>query len=378
MKKIILCAENFAFGPIGKLLTVADQLKKNNYELTFIGYGTTFQLVKQTNIDNVIELDTNGKDFEDLAKKHFEESDLIISCMDRASILLAKKLGKATIWLDTLFWWWDEIPESLFDVDMYIKQNSLNDEVNLNRYGNKIKNLKSVGPIVDLSPIANKNLKNQVLVCYGGMEADGWYKVGKDTNYPYVITELLVKKVDFSKYNQVIFTGNERIIDDLSSKYNNEKFIFKTYPHHKFIQELVNSKIVLMTPGLETPLEAFAYDVPTIFLPPSNSSQYVQLDDFRKFGAALMSVHFKDFYEELDFKGKNLYEMMIIFLNQLKQFESDQIVLDKVVCIINSYMKDKSLANKQLEGQRDYIKRLGNNGLNETLDLIENFIMRTP
>lgn len=244
----------------------------------------------------------------------------------------------------------------------------------MKRYGEKIKNLKSVGPIVDLDSLINRSINNQALVNYGGMEAAGWYQVGKDSNYPYVITELLVKKVDFSSFDKVIFTGNERIISELDKKYGNSKFIFKTLPHRFFTQELANSKLVLTTPGLETPLESFTYQVPTIFLPPSNSSQYVQLDDFNKNGAAYMALHFKDYYLELNFKDKNLKEMMVIFLEELKRFENDRKALENVSSRINDFISNKQLQVKQVEGQKKYLERVGKNGLNSALEIINSFL----
>lgn len=371
--KIVLCAENFAFGPVGKLLTVVDKLE-GDFEFTFVGYGTAFQLAKLGNIKNVYEINTDSHEFESLAREHFQGADLIISCMDRASIILAQKMDIPTIWLDTLFWWWDEIPEYLFNVNLYLKQNSLNDSRNLEKYKDKIKNLQSVGPIVDLTPMTITEKKNQVMICYGGMEADGWYKVGKDTNYPFIITELLINKVDFSKFEKVIFSGNERIINELRERFENSKFKFETYPHNTFVEKLVSSELVLMTPGLETPLEAFVYNIPTIFLPPSNSSQYAQLDDFRSLGGAEMSIHFKDYYEKLDLERKSLVEIMQMFLIQLQVFEKDDNVLNEVAEKINKMINDKKLIADQLKGQQNYIARLGNNGLSEAINKITKLI----
>jgi len=96
-KNIILTAENFAFGPIGKLLTVAEKINKEDYSLTFVGYGTAYQLAKSSSIRNVLEINTDSSDFTKLAGQSFDKADLIISCMDRSSIRLAQSLNKPTI-----------------------------------------------------------------------------------------------------------------------------------------------------------------------------------------------------------------------------------------------------------------------------------------
>jgi len=60
MANIILTAENFAFGPIGKLLDVAKLLKDRNHKLTFAGYGTSYQLAKNFPFDTLLEIDTDN------------------------------------------------------------------------------------------------------------------------------------------------------------------------------------------------------------------------------------------------------------------------------------------------------------------------------
>jgi hypothetical protein len=154
----------------------------------------------------------------------------------------------------------------------------------------------------------------------------------------------------------------------LDAKYGNEKFIFKALPHNTFIQELANSQISLMVPGLETPLEAFSYRIPTIFLPPSNSSQYVQLDYFINRGAATMSVHFTDYYPRLNFEGKNLGEMLQIFLEQLHIFEKDGIVQSDVAKKVNNFIHSKELYDTQIVAQEKFIDMLGGNGTEKMLE----------
>lgn len=301
MAKIIAIAENYAYGPVGKLLTVTKKLIENGHEIIFIGEGTAYQLGSKEPFNKILKINTNSENFQKETENIFKDTDLLLSCMDRSSVIYAEKLHIPTIWLDTLFWWYDEIPDYMLNVDCYIKQNTLNDEVNYKKYADKMKNLHSVGPIVDLTPLKKVQKKNQILVAYGGMEGEGVFKVGVDSHYPYIVTDLLVNKVDFSKFDKVVFTGNERIIKELEEKYGNEKFIFCSMSHDNFIKELIDSQLSLMVPGLETPLEAFSYRIPTFFLPPLSSSQYVQLNDFIDRDATVNYVHFADFYPKLDF-----------------------------------------------------------------------------
>jgi len=374
MVRIIVVAQNYAFGPIGKLLTITPYLKKAGHEIHFIGEGTAYQLGSKEDFDSISRIDTDSPDFEEKMGDAFKKANILLSCMDMSSIRLAQKVGLPTIWLDTLFWWRNEIPDYILNVDCYIKQDSVSDDRNKQLYGPKIKNLKSVGPLVDLSVLETRREKNQVIVAFGGMEAKGWYKVGKETNYPFLLKKLL-ELVDFSEYESVLITGNERVIKEMDSmKKTNHKFIFQTLQHSKFAQELANSKLAIMAPGLETPLEAFSYNVPTIFLPPSNASNYMQLNSFIQENVATMKIHFTDYYDEIQMLDKGFRERLYLYLEQLHIFEQDTKAQEDVVKKLNSFVKNKQLQAAQAIRQKEYIERLRGNGIKDCVDIMTSFI----
>ncbi len=374
MTKIIVTAENFAFGPVGKLLTITKQLQNKGYHITFIGEGTSFQLANKENFDRIIKFDTTKPNYPKEIKDVFAESDFLLSCMDFLSARYALSISKPVIFLDILFWWRNSLPKFIFNVDYYIKQDTLDDSKNVLRYSKKIKNLLSVGPIVDLSALDATKKENQVLVAYGGLEAKGMYEVGVNTNYPDLITDLIIKNVNLENFDRVVFTGNEIVLNDLSKKYSSKKYQFKTLSHYDFLKEINKSKLVLMTPGIETPIEVFSYGVPAIFLPPSSSSNYVQLDSFIENGVALMSTHFTDFYKHMNLLGKNHKKGRDLFIAQLNVFEKDKPAQKMVAEKLNKYIQDRVLQKKQILNQKKYIEGLGGNGTKETLKVINKFI----
>lgn len=373
MARIVVVAQNYAFGPIGKLLTITSHLEAARHEIHFIGEGTAYQLGSREKFDKITKIDTDSLSFEKKMAMEFKNADILLSSMDMSSIKLAQKVGLPAIWLDALFWWRKEIPDYILNVDCYIKQNSVNDNLNLKKYGPKIKNLKSVGPLVELSVLKSRKIKNQVLIAFGGMEAKGWYRVGKESHYPYIMMSLL-GKVDFSDFESVIVTGNERIIRQLSSQGKNSKFTFKTLQHSEFIKELANSSLAIMAPGLETPLEAFSYEVPTIFLPPSNASNYMQLNSFIKDGVALMKIHFIDYYNKIPMLDKGFRERLSMYLDQLHLYEKDSKAQKDTVSRLNNYVKDKKLQKQQVQKEKQYILRHKGNGVDACLDIIDKFI----
>lgn len=376
MSKIIATAENYAFGPASKLVTVCQRLIDEGHEVSFVGEGTAYQLASKLNFKRVYRFDTDSKEFMVWGREIFSKADVLLSSIDRSSVILAKQVGLPVIWLDMLFWWWDNIPEYLLDVDLYIQQYSVKNERNMKRYKNKIANMKIVGPIIDTS---HKGLpiKKQLLVAFGGTEAAGWYKIGKDSNYPYTISKLIVENIDTRKYKTVIFAGNENIMSDLNNKYGTNKFQFKILSHDEWLKEMASSSDLLVHPGLETVLEVMEYKRPAFYLPPDNSSAYVELDEFRsqKIADKSNSIHFSDYYHHQKLLGRNLRVIMNDFMKEMRKFESSTEILEDCADRINSYLQSpETLKNKQIERQNSCIDNLGGNGLNQTIKIIDQYL----
>src|SRR3989339_360903 len=122
MAKLVLTAENYAFGPIGKLLYVADLLKNKGHKLIFAGFGTSLQLAKKFPFDEIHEIDTDNPKSNSALQAVISQSDALISSMDLSSVIVANRQRKIVVWLDCLVWFWDDITEAVFGVDLYIKE----------------------------------------------------------------------------------------------------------------------------------------------------------------------------------------------------------------------------------------------------------------
>ena len=378
MARLLLTAENFAFGPIGKLLTVADLLKKRGHELVFAGFGTSLQLANDYPFDAVYEIDTDNSNSRNKLKKIISEVDMLISSMDLQSVLLAKDLGKPTVYIDCLFWFWEDIPKPLFDIDLYVREKSINDVKdceNEKKFKLKIKNLYSVGPII--SEIKKENRIHQAIVSYGGGEASHWYKVGRDTNYPDVMTSILVNYVDWKSFDRVIIATGKHILKHLSSKFKNTQFEFTNCSSHfGFLKEMSKSEIILTTAGLVTTQEAFQSETPLIFLPPSNNSHYVLLDELRDQIPDIPSVHLADFMSRLDLRGKPEEESIPAVMNQLRMLENSPILQTKLGEKINLLVKTRDKWSElSVNNNKRFMKNLGQNGAKDVVDKIETILL---
>lgn len=374
MAKLVLTAENFAFGPIGKLLDLVDLLKEQGHLLTFAGFGTSLQLAKKFPFDSIYEIDTDNPESNTKLESIISQADMLISSMDIPSIKIAERLGVLTTWVDCLFWFWDSIPESVLNVDLFIKERLMNEAVNEKKYADKIKNLVTVGPII--GRMNNEKRKNQVLISYGGGEAPYWYKAGRDTNYPSVMTSILLKSVDWSKFDKVIVATSERIASDLAEKFPNTPFQFTTLAHDKFLEELSSSEVILITPGLVTAELSFESGTPTIFLPASNNSQYLQLDQFIEMGLAPAHAQLSRFMSPLKLAGVPLVDSTQMVLKQLKEFEQSDEIKQRVGKYINELIEKRGeWSDEFVSNGRTFIKSLGGNGASAAVANIEQVLV---
>lgn len=377
MARIVAAAENFAFGPAGKLMTVVERLADRGHDITVVGAGTAYEIASRSPAVRVVRRDTDAPDFAELAADLFRAADLIVSCMDRASVRLARKTGRPVVWLDTLFWWWDEIPEDMLDVDLYLVQRSLPSSRNTALYAHRIPALREVGPIVDLRHKcrgAKGRGAGQLLVAFGGGEAAGWYRLGVDTRYPYVMSRALIAGLDVSSFSRVLVTGNAAVMDELSTADNPRAFFFACLGHDEFLRQLGRSDALLTVPGLETPLEGWAYGVPTLFLPPSNSSQYVQLDEYRARGVAAASVHLRDMLPALELRDRPLRESMSEFLAQLQEFEREPPLVTAAVDRVSACLNDRRRWPALVAAGNRYLAALGGAGTQPAVAEIERLL----
>jgi hypothetical protein len=370
--RIVAAAENFAFGPAGKLMTVVERLAEDGHDITVICTGTAYEIASRSRVVRVVRQDTDAADFAQVAAGMFCAADLVVSCMDRASVRLARETGRPVAWLDSLFWWWDEIPDELLDVDLYLVQRSLPSPRNTARYGHKIRALREVGPIVDLRHRGRPS--GQLLVAFGGGEAPGWYRLGIDTWYPFVMCRALVAGLDISSFSRVLVTGNAAAMNQLATDDKLGVFSFACLGHDDFLRELGRSDALLTVPGLETPLEGWAYGVPTAFLPPSNSSQYVQLDEYRARGVATASVHLRDMLPPLELRDRSLRDIMPEFLGQLRAFEHQHSLVNKTVERISGYLSDRARWPALVAEGKRYLAALGGAGTQAAVSEIERLL----
>ncbi|MBU1164782.1 hypothetical protein KKA15_04445 [Patescibacteria group bacterium] len=375
MAKILVTAENFAFGPIGKILPIARELKEHGHELSFAGYGTSLQLANKFSFSKIYAIDTDEKNNTEKLCNIICENDLLISSMDISSVKLAKQKNVPVVWVDCLFWFWNNIPSEILNVDLFIVENSLNNSINKKKYFHKIKNVKLVGPIVGKTKKSERDKK--ALVSFGGAEALYWYQVKRKTGYPYVMTEIFTKMIDWGEFDFITIATNQKIVNYLKKEYQDPRFNFECIPYQDFLSELATTEILITTPGLVAAEAAFYYQTPTIFLPASNNSQYIQLDKYRDLGLGIASIHLSDYMPRLELNGIPPHDSIRQVMEQLSTFEKSKKLREKVGFKINELIQNRAeWSEKSVRNGEEFIKSKGGNGIDKAVELIEKLIVK--
>ncbi|MFA6268526.1 MAG: hypothetical protein WCW13_05395 [archaeon] len=366
MKPInILCdAVPFCFGPISKIISVAEHLYSNNAKLTLLAFGTSKELGTKSKLFNIV--DCNSENPQDLEnhKSLFNEADVFITSMNTTATEFALNLGKPVIYIDSLFWMWDSIPETFAKIDKYFVQNFFNSKESLGKYP-FLKNVEFVGPIIDDSQPIQNTKEDFVLVNFGGMES-ALIQIGKNSNYPFIIGKIIIDELEKSG-QEAFICGNDKVLQKLlHDKPKNVHIGGKS--HKEFLELLRKTKLLITTPGLTTSFEAFHYGAPTVFLPPENYSQFLNLKEFRKQKVAQYSFHWMDIYPNLNLvAGEDETAGVCKVLEAIKKFETDTESKHKLEQFINTILSTQEF---DADNQQEYLNSLGKNSSKYIADYI--------
>ena len=376
MATILATAEPFAFGPVGRLISILKPLSKH-HQIHFFGSGSALNLAQKEDYQVIRNIHPTSKRYKDSIKSLAKQADIFISSLDRPSVLtLSSQLP--TVYIDGLFWLWQELPGYLKSVDAYIRVQSHIQNPQSTKLAKSIKNLITVGPIIDYSINNSPRLKT-LLINFGGLTAKGWYSL-KDNPYHLVFTKLLLDHVHLDNFNHVYIVSNQSAIEQLNNNFKSNlprKVKLLNLSHDQFVDKLSNSTLLISSPGGQTSMEAFASRTPTFFLPPNNDTQYLWLKSFKSHHAAQESIHWEHFYKPLNIFNSSPKTTISKLFQYLDNFSQDQDKQAQITDAINRFIKISSTQKKQVRAQDKYFQSLGGNGLSKATAVIEKIIAKS-
>ncbi|OTA21701.1 hypothetical protein Xbed_00451 [Xenorhabdus beddingii] len=289
---IIFDADPFCFGPISTTLNVVDKLKRRNKlipgtQFILLGTLTSSQLgQKSSSFDVIYECDTTSITELSRYSELISGASLYISNTNPNSINFVAQLGTPIIYIDTLFWMWDNLHVDLHQTEKTFIQDFHGIERNIEKFHDKLGDYQVIPPILpdSLQPDSLQKYRldapppEGVLITLGGIDT-----VYVDTtDFYYHFLQELLSIPNLQNETNITIAGGGKTIVNLANRFA------KTHPHihigcfarQDFLQKLDRARKVLSNPGLTTFYECMTLNKDVFFLPPQNYSQQLQLDVF--------------------------------------------------------------------------------------------------
>lgn len=165
--KVMALTTNFGFGPVSKLNTIINELKKEMPDtfIDFYGNGISKEYLGQNhNIENFYDLDSD-KDFDEVAR-NINNYDVVINVMNIDILKYCNNKSAKMYFIDSLSMLWNKSFDGSKNIDMYFIQDFFG---NIKNIENMNVNYQIVGPIVDIPIIKNREKKNILLINFSGL-----------------------------------------------------------------------------------------------------------------------------------------------------------------------------------------------------------------
>jgi hypothetical protein len=272
--RLLLNAEPFGFGPSAAIAAFFPFLRPHFEKIGYLGKKHTLDLQKDLAYDALHDMTGTPKYRRREAYADvFSRYDVLLTAMDHKVAEAAQAAGLKVYYYDALTWYWPRIPSAAQKSDLYIAQDFWGVRERLARDFAHDAPIECVPPIVAIPERAQE--KDCVLINVGGLQNPFW-PVEEAAIYARCIIDAARAAIPSSE--KVIIAASEGVAQRLNDP------AVKTYARAEIEPILARAKRAFMTPGLGNIYDAAAYDVPTVWLPPANDSQGLQLRLLRQHG----------------------------------------------------------------------------------------------
>ncbi|MDD4156430.1 MAG: hypothetical protein PHY08_07660 [Candidatus Cloacimonetes bacterium] len=326
MKKLrLLCDSNqMAYGSSSALLAILDHIDSEN---TAFAWGITKEILSTDHkIHNIISIDNKNPN---AVKEAVDLNcfDAVIVVSNLSNIEFYVNGGLPIFFIDLHHWYptnknhvvWESASKCF--VENFLSNNlSIPD------------NVCKVGPVIRLTPNSNSKEKI-VLVNFGGAE-NRWIVPGLNSDYIKWAYKILEHFFDrFSDYLIYIAAGYKAIatLTDFDLPKNVK---FRTFTQAHYLDILSKSEYLITSPGLNAVFEGMYYGSKTIFLPPQNTSQIIQLSYYENSGLVSKGLNLSDFFDylnfetELNFNEQDFTKKVLLALNDAV---NDSVIYKKII-----------------------------------------------
>lgn len=282
-QKLLLNAESFGFGPTAAIADFFYILRKKFRFLAYIGAKHTIDLQKNLKYDEIIDSTNYSKDdFLNVLNKY----DLFCTACDIENAKIAISVNMPTIFYDPLLWYW---PKKILTIasnpnTLYLAQNfhgvseAISNHLALNR-------VQVVPPLVNGSYITNINKKNLILVNLGGLSNPYWTDADVLCYATSIISAI---RTTVNGRMDLIFCVNQKIASFLNME------DVKNISRNQINKLLYSVKYAIVTPGLSNIYDLASFNIPSLYLPPTNNSQGRQMEMMTESGMIDVTIDWVD------------------------------------------------------------------------------------
>ncbi len=378
MKKVLVSAEMFGYGPITTALNVIKEFKeKRDIEFDFIGNGIALEQAQMSGIfKNYYVCNNYDKQDLDRNKDTFSLYDAMISSENPVGAVFGMEHGiKKVYYIDNLMWMWDNIDQRLNNVSKFFISETIPCKENFERIGKAIKNPVFVGPIREINNrFISETPEKKVIINIGGA---GSYLLDKELIidfYNMLINMILATPNFIELFDRIMICGGSNVIYNLKLNVQSPKIQIKTLSHKEYLEELKTTSHCIMASGLGNYIETLWQDKEILYLPSINYSQFLQFKYYEKIdlGFKLMNWDKFDFFQDVpelldEESGVNLV------VNNIKSFldtEPNSMVQNQVIEYLANTQK------KYFSKRKDFSKKYHQNASQEVAKIIYDDLMK--
>ena len=266
-RPLLLCsAYPFGYGPVVKLMLLAEKLRQERFRTLFVGSGIALTVASSSGLfDEVIEAQPGSPE----ASRLIRSADAFLSLMESDLTHKALEASKLVYVVDSLRWMRDVIPQPFLHAREYWCQRFLPSDFD------PVPGTL-VGPLVKPMTSSHACGRSGLVVNLGGCETAAGPSE-EDIHYGKFIVKgleaVLARRSSGNRTETVRLIAGKQCIERLTEDLPGCKIAMESVSHSRALRLFDGAESVLTSPGLTTTLECFQLGVPTFFLPPQNYSQ---------------------------------------------------------------------------------------------------------
>lgn len=288
MKTVIFDADPFCFGPISTTLNVARELRAcpgyRDARFVLLATGTSHQLARiGEGMDEIIECDTTKPDALLAHRALIESASVYVANTNFLAVhaLLDSHVRVPIVFIDTLYWMWDQHDPYLDRVHTVVAQDFWGVRERAAALPPGVRRPHVVPPLIRCRPPSPPARRDLILVNLGGIE-NVYSSADCEYHAPRLVEAVLqaVDAIPALRGREKLICGGGLTIGKIAAAFASAERCIRvdTLSQTEFLDQLARASHFLTLPGLTSLVEGEAAGANAFLLLPQNYSQYRQLE----------------------------------------------------------------------------------------------------